>query len=99
GLSEGIALFSQASVFPFQFPDLLSLVQRGWRGCFVGSCGAVFFHPVRQRGAVDPKIGGDGLDRGACGVLIQGYGVALELLCVGLDRYGGRLPFPASCWF
>ena len=61
--------------------------------------GAVFLEPVLEGVAVDPQIGGDGLDRGAGGVFVERDSVALELLCVGLAWHGGRLPFLASCWF
>lgn len=40
----------------------------------------VLVQPVMQGGAVDPKISGVGLDRGARGVLVERDGVTLELL-------------------
>ena len=80
GFPQDVTFFPEPGVFSFELPDPLGFVHLGWRGFFSGSRGAVFFHPVRQRGAVDPEISGDGLDRGARGVLIQGDGVALELL-------------------
>ncbi|MBD8031032.1 leucine-rich repeat protein [Corynebacterium gallinarum] len=39
------------------------------------------------------------MNRSPWGVLVERDSVALELLGVGLAWHGGRLPFPASCWF
>lgn len=48
--------------------------------------------------AVDAEVSGDGLNRGALGVLVECNSIALELLEIGLAWHGGRLHFPASYW-
>ncbi len=49
-----------------------------------------------QGGTVDPRISGDGLERGARGVLIQCDGIASELLGVGLAWHDVEITFQSQ---
>src|SRR5699024_12213898 len=58
--------------------------------------GAEGIEPGAQKVAVDPEIGGDGVDRGSGDRLVQRDCVTLELLGVGLAWHGGKVPhFPS----
>src|SRR5690606_41449451 len=61
--------------------------------------GAERLHPVRQRAAGDPEVGGDAPQRGTRGGLVQINGLPTEVVGVVLPGHGqNHLASPARCW-